>query len=120
MHKYRSLEAWKRAHEAILVVMRATDAVYHPRARAIFDQLRRAVVSVEANVVEGYALGTTALFRRHLRIATGSAAEAECLSRVAVELGYLSREAGARIEMLLGGSMKAIYGLMRTTIRTGK
>lgn len=102
------------------MVMRATDAVYHPRARAIFDQLRRAVVSVEANVVEGYALGTTALFRRHLRIATGSAAEAECLSRVAVELGYLSREAGARIEMLLGGSMKAIYGLMRTTIRTGK
>jgi putative endopeptidase len=29
------------------------------------------VVSVEANIVEGYALNTEALFRRHLRIAFG-------------------------------------------------
>jgi four helix bundle protein len=33
-------------------------------------------VSVEANIVEGYALDTEALFRKHLRIAFGSAAEA--------------------------------------------
>jgi len=120
MYKYQSLEAWKRAHDAILLVMRATDAAYHPRARPVFDQLRRAVVSIEANVVEGYALGTTPLFRRHLRIAQGSAAEAECLSRVAVELGYLSADVGASIESHLGGSMRAIYGLMRSAIRTGK
>jgi four helix bundle protein len=81
MNSYRTLSAWKRAHEALIVTFRATDDAYHPRKHAIFDQIRRAVVSVEANVVEGYALNTAPLFRKHLRIAFGSAAEAETLVR---------------------------------------
>src|SRR3989454_7868250 len=87
MHKYRSLVAWQRAHEAMLLALRTSDAAFHPRSKALFDQLRRAVISVEANIVEGYALSTPLQFRRHLRIAMGSAAEAESLTRAAGELG---------------------------------
>src|SRR2546427_7872348 len=64
MRSYQTLVAWKRAHEALLLVLRATDAAYHPRSRSLFDQLRRATISVEANVVEGYALNTAPLCRR--------------------------------------------------------
>src|SRR2546426_7869989 len=39
------------------------------------------------SIVEGYALSTPLQFRRHLRIAMGSAAEAESLTRAAGELG---------------------------------
>ncbi|MGH2609026.1 MAG: four helix bundle protein, partial [Tepidiformaceae bacterium] len=53
MYRYRSLEAWKRAHAAAVLALRATDAPNHPRTRALFDQIRRAAISVEANVVEG-------------------------------------------------------------------
>ena len=81
MHKYRSMTVWQRSHALVLA--------YHPRSRALFDQLRRAAISVEANLVEGYALGTPLQFRRHLRIAIGSAAETECLMRTADEMGYL-------------------------------
>ena len=87
MYKYQSLEAWKRAHAAALLAHRSTNSGFHPRSRSLFDQLKRAAVSVEANIVEGYALGTPALCRRHLRIAMGSAAEAESLARLAGELG---------------------------------
>jgi four helix bundle protein len=66
----------------VLLALRATDEASHPRCYALFDQLRRAAVSVEANIVEGYALGSTPQFKRHLRIALGSAAEAECLVRI--------------------------------------
>src|SRR2546425_5732860 len=83
MYKYQSLEAWKRAHAAAVLVMRVTDEPHHPRTRSVFEQLRRAAISVEANIVEGDALGTSKLFRRHLRIAMGSAAEAECFARLA-------------------------------------
>jgi four helix bundle protein len=114
MYKYQSLEAWKRAHAAVLLAFRATDLAYHPRARPIFDQLRRAAISVEANIVEGYALGTVPLCRRHLRIALGSAAEAECLVRTARELGYLAVDATAQLEELLGATMRALHGLMRS------
>jgi len=55
MRKYRSLIAWQRARAATLHVFRVTNASYHPRATALFDQLRRAVLSIELNIVEGYA-----------------------------------------------------------------
>jgi four helix bundle protein len=80
----------------------------------LFNQIRRAAASVEANVVEGYALGTTPQFIRHLRIAMGSAAEAESLVRLATELGYLSAAVASELEGLLGGAMMAIRGLLRT------
>src|SRR3989442_3144876 len=54
MRKYRSLVGWQRARALTIATLKATDAAYHPRARALFDQIRRAVISVEANIVEGY------------------------------------------------------------------
>src|SRR5438046_5384606 len=102
MDSYKTLEAWKRAHAAVLLVFQATDRARHPRAFGLFDQLKRATLSVEANSVEGYALGTIPLCRRHLRIAFGSAAEAECEARVARERGYLPDPAVAERGNLLG------------------
>lgn len=117
MHKYQSLIAWQRAHELALLALRATDAAYHPRARALFDQIRRAAVSVEANIVEGYALGSPRQFRKHLRIAMGSAAEVECLVRLTRELRYLTDEQAAQLEDLLGATMRVIHGLLRIPVR---
>ncbi len=113
MYGYQSLEAWKRAHGAVLLVLKAVGVSAHPRTHAIYDQIRRSTLSVAANIVEGYALGTTALYRKHLRIALGSAAEAEYLLRVAGELEYIDPEVVRKAEDLLGGSMRAIHGLMR-------
>jgi four helix bundle protein len=80
------------------------------------DQLRRAAISVEANIVEGYALGTPLQFRRHLRIAMGSAAEAESLTRLAAEVEYLPKPATEELERLLERAMAAILGLIRKKV----
>src|SRR5207244_12347252 len=88
------MKVWQRSHALVLLTLRSTDQAYHPRSRALFDQIRRAAISVEANLVEGYALGTSPLFRRHLRIAVGSDGETEWLLRRAREGGYVPEEAG--------------------------
>src|SRR2546425_11237091 len=113
MRKYRSLVGWQRARALTIATLKATDAAYHPRARALFDQIRRAVISVEANFVEGYALGTPLQFRRHLRIALGSAAEAECLLRAAKELGYLRPEVVHDAAGKLNEILAMLFGLLR-------
>ena len=118
VHKYQSLIAWQRAHELALLALRATDAAYHPRARPLFDQIRRAAISIEANLVEGYALGSSRQFRKHLRIAMGSAAEVECLVRTARELEYLPEKKAMELEALVGGTMRVMVGLLRAAIRT--
>jgi four helix bundle protein len=113
MDSYRSLDVWKIAHEASVLAYRSCDQAYQGRSRTIFDQFRRAALSVEANIVEGYALGTPALCLRHLRIAFGSAAEAECLIRLTKELQYLPVEICDQLEVLLGRAMQMLRRLMR-------
>jgi four helix bundle protein len=113
MYGYQSLEAWSRADAAVILILRALESNNNARTFAIFDQIRRATVSVAANIVEGYALGTVGLYRKHLRIAFGSAAEAEYLLKACGRLEYIPSDVVDQGEKLLGGAMKAIYGLMR-------
>jgi four helix bundle protein len=113
MDKYRSLAVWRKAHELVLLVLRSTDAHYQPKSRSLFDQMRRAAISVEANLVEGYALGTTPLFRRHVRIALGSAAEAECLLRIATEAEYLPMSVVITARGLVDETIAMLFGLLR-------
>src|SRR2546426_10293062 len=113
MHKYRSLVAWQRAHEAMLLALRTSDAAFHPRSKALFDQLRRATISVEANIVEGYALSTPLQFRRHLRIAVGSAAEAESLIETASEMDYLPADAVRTMREVVDETLATLFGLLR-------
>src|SRR2546423_7346136 len=113
MRKYRSLVAWQRARQLALSILKSTDETSDARSRAVFDQLRRAAVSVEANIVEGYALGTPAQFKRHLRIAVGSAAETEILLELAAESGYLPPDVIGRTQLLVDETIATLFGLLR-------
>lgn len=119
MHSYRRLDAWKQAHAALRLTLRATDNAYQGKSRALFDQLKRAAISVEANIVEGYALGTPALCKRHLRIALGSAAEAECLVLAAGEAEYLEPDIVKQLEEYNGAAMRALIRLLRQPPNSG-
>lgn len=112
------MKVWQRSHELVLLTLKETDRAYHPRSRALFDQARRAAISVEANLVEGYALGTAPLFRRHVRIAVGSAAETECLLRTAGELGYLKEDVVLRCAALLDEILAMLFTLVRRPLPT--
>jgi four helix bundle protein len=110
---HRSLIAWQLSHKFCVRLLRTTDSFYHPRARPLFDQLKRASISVVASIVEGYALGTTPQFRRHLRIAMGSAAEVECLLDLAKDVAYLPTDVCAELLEAVGETMRVTFGLIR-------
>ena len=59
-------------------------------------------------------MNTAPLCRRHLRIAIGSAAEAESLARAAAELGYLDADAVKPLAHALDRTLAALHGLMRS------
>ena len=52
--------------------------------------MRRAAVSIPANIAEGFARSGTKELIHFLSIASGSLSELDTLAEVAVKLGYLS------------------------------
>jgi four helix bundle protein len=75
MQQLESLEAWRLARSVSVRAYRLTLQAPLHRQFVLADQIRRAAVSVPANLAEGYALGTRPQLVRCLRIAFGSAAE---------------------------------------------
>jgi len=114
MDGYKSLVAWQLASALALETLDVIERAWHPRCRIVFDQLVRAVVSTDVNIVEGWALGTLALYRRHRRIALGSAAEAERLLEIAKERRYLDQGAVERLLKISERTTRALYGLIRS------
>jgi four helix bundle protein len=70
-----SLDAYRTAQELAVAAYSITMSPPLSKHFALSDQIRRAAISVPANIAEGYALGTTVQFIRCLRISLGSAAE---------------------------------------------
>ena len=55
-------------------------------------QIRRALLSVPSNMVEGYSRNKKKVFVNHLEIAYGSLAEAKYQMNFAYKRGYISKE----------------------------
>jgi four helix bundle protein len=90
MKPYERLDAWKACHEVVLAVYRATRCFPKDERYGLTSQLRRAAISITANIAEGSAKRGKREFRRFLDIALGSLAELRCLLRSARDLGYLN------------------------------
>ena len=75
MRQLESFDVWRAAQELAGSAYGLT--MQNPLAKhfALSDQIRRAAISIPANIAEGYALATTAQFVRCLRISLGSTAE---------------------------------------------
>jgi four helix bundle protein len=81
----------------------------------LVSQIRRAAVSVPANVAEGYGLGSPAAYCRHLRIAKGSTNELETLLILSRELGYCVdtaqlEQASAQVGAMLTSLIRKVEG----------
>jgi four helix bundle protein len=94
MQDFRNLEVWTVARSLALTVYRVTARLPPSERYGLTSQLRRAAISVPANIAEGCGRGSDADFARFLYHTMGSASELECLAVLAQDLGYLAdREA---------------------------
>lgn len=90
MHDFRRLTVWQRAR--VLAIAVDGLAKRFPRADrgVVGGQLRRAAISIPANIAEGCGKGSRKETIRYFQIASGSAAEVENHLILASDLGYIS------------------------------
>lgn len=75
--------------------------------------MRRAAVSIPANIAEGCGRQSDADFRRILFIAMGSAAELECCVMLATEFGYIDPAASAELLQAIGTLKRKLNALIQ-------
>jgi four helix bundle protein len=76
-------------------------------------QMRRAVISIPANIAEGCGKSSRKETIRFLQIASGSAAEAESHLEVAATLGYVNAKQREALCGELDAIQRMLYRLMR-------
>ena len=89
MQDFRQLTVWRRAHELTLAVYRSTKGFPQDELYGLTSQMRRAAVSVAANIAEGCCRSGDTEFGRFLQIAMGSASELAYHLLLARDLEFL-------------------------------
>jgi len=87
LNSYRELTVWARSLELVGEVYRLTGSFPADERFGIVSQLRRAAVSIPANIAEGYGRATRGEYLNHLSVARGSVNEVEALLHVSAHLG---------------------------------
>jgi four helix bundle protein len=90
---YEKLDIWKTGMDLVTEVYRVTKEFPAEERFGLTSQLRRASVSVPANIAEGYGRGSKPAFANFARIAQGSLFELRTELEVAVRIEAASPEA---------------------------
>jgi len=111
---FQDLLAWQKAHEFVLGVYAFTNSFPKQETYGLVSQMRRAAVSIPANIAEGFRKRGKADKARFMNIAEGSLEESRYYPILARDLGYGESKSlmGCLedISRLLGAYAKAILG----------
>jgi four helix bundle protein len=114
---FRDLKVWEKSHELTLQVYKLTRCFPREEMYGLSSQLRRAAMSIPANIAEGCGRGTDADFGRFLQYAMGSSSEVEYELLLAHDLEYLDSGTYAPVNQLVIEVKRMLTSLLQT-VRT--
>ncbi len=114
---HKRLDAWKESIALVLLVYQLTRQFPQNEVFGLISQMRRAAISIPANIAEGAARQTRREFIQFLYIARGSVSEIDTLLEIAQRLGYTQKESIGIIEQKLMDVDKIITGLLQSLKR---
>ena len=113
INKFEDIQAWKEARELVKQVYKLTSSGKFQKDFGLKDQIRRAAISIMANIAEGFDSNSDAQFISFLSYSQRSASELQFHLYVALDQSYILEnkfnELYNRIEKikrLIGGFIK--------------
>lgn len=114
MEKFRELKVWQKAHQLSLEVYQTTAKFPDIEKYGLVSQMRRAAVSVVANIVEGTKRRTSIDRVRYHCMAEGSLEELKYYFILSVDLRFLKNTDGDKLTVLAREVGAMLNGLSRS------
>jgi four helix bundle protein len=89
--RFEDIQVWQKAREVTRSIYAVTAEERFARDYGLRDQIRRASVSIMANIAEGFGRRSDKEFANFLNIAHGSAAEVQSHLYIALDLNYINQ-----------------------------
>jgi len=113
MRDYSKLKVFSLADSLALAVYKESRVFPDSEKYGLQSQVRRAAVSIAANIVEGCGRSSQAEYLRFIEIAYASTRELEYEISLSHRLGYLTDDAATTIGQLCADTGMALNGLLK-------
>ena len=110
--KFEELPIWKLALKVTKIIYDLTAKEKFRKDFGLRDQIRRAIISVSSNIVEGFEKSNNNEFIRYLRIAKGSVGEVRNQLYIALATKYITNEEFEETNKMLEELANQIGGLI--------
>ncbi len=117
MRPHEKLDVWKRSMDLVVRIYKATEIFPTHERYGLTSQIRRAAVSIPANIAEGAARQSSKEFAHFLSNAQGSASELETELLIAQRLEYLGSGGYFEMRNELESVGRMLVGLARNVRR---
>ena len=111
--KFEDILAWQKAREVTILIYRVSGTADFSMDFGLKDQIRRASVSVMANIAEGHWRRTSIEFANFLSLARGSVAKVQSHLHVARGLSYIEDQSFRELYDRLTEISKMLLSLAR-------
>jgi four helix bundle protein len=113
LKRFEDLSVWQKSREVTREIYNLTAYADFSRDYGLRDQIRRASISIMANIAEGFGRHSDREFANFLNIAHGSVAEVQSHLYVALDLGYLAHDEFSKMYESLNETSKMSYSLAK-------
>jgi four helix bundle protein len=110
---HKNLVLWKESFQMVVDLYSKTRNFPKEETYGLSSQIRRAVVSIPANIAEGAGRKSRKEYLQFLSIAMGSLSELDTLILLSAELNYIDINEAETIQSKLEIISKLMYGLMK-------
>lgn len=113
MRPHEKLEVWETAVEFVVTIYKETESFPKEEKFGLISQIRRAAVSVPANIAEGAGRQSKKEFMHFLSNAQGPASELATELLIAQRVGYLDTDTYSSLRATLDSIGRMLVGLSR-------
>jgi len=114
-HSFKDLIVWQKSHQFVIAIYKTTKLFQKEEVFSLTNQVRRATVSIAANICEGYKKKTIPNQLNYINIAEGSLEEVKYYIILSKDLQYINENdyeqltnSAEEVGRLINGYEKAI------------